>query len=255
MSKSRWSGWLTTMTFLGALVMLIRAMDQSNEEIIRGIDVAITPLEDGHSLMIKEDVEGILNKLYGTTLIGSPVEQLDVRVLEEALRKEPIISVAEVYIDAKQFLNVAIEQRKPLLRVIDQKGGNYYLDAEGKALPLSSHFTARVPIVTGEIEVYDDNFLYLKNFNLKHVFLLAKRMLEDEFYEALTEQFVVYPGGKIEIIPKLGNTRIFFGEYGDVDEKLENLMIFLTEIQPRQGWKNYESINISYKGQVVCERA
>jgi cell division protein FtsQ len=109
--------------------------------------------------------------------------------------------------------------------------------------------------VTGEIEVYDDNFLYLKNFNLKHVFLLAKRMLEDEFYEALTEQFVVYPGGEIEIIPKIGRTRILFGEYSDVDEKLENLMIFLTEIQSRQGWKDYESIDISFKGQVVCKRA
>jgi cell division protein FtsQ len=255
MSKNGWSGWLTAITFLGVVVLLLRAMDQSDEKIIRGIGVEITPLADGHSLMVKEDVGGILNKLYGNSLIGTPVAQIDVKVLEEALRKEPIISVAEVYIDAKQMLNVAIEQRKPLLRVMDQKGGNYYLDKEGRALPLSSHFTARVPIVTGEIEVYDDNFLYLKNFNLKHVFLLAKRMLEDEFYEALTEQFVVYPGGEIEIIPKIGRTRILFGEYSDVDEKLENLMIFLTEIQSRQGWKDYESIDISFKGQVVCKRA
>lgn len=255
MSKNRWSGWLTAITFLGVLGLLFRAMEQSNEKVIKGIGVEITPLEDGHFLMVQEDVKGILNKLYGNSLIGTPVEEIEVMVLEEALRKEPIISVAEVYIDAKQILNVAIQQRKPLLRVMDQKGGNYYLDEEGRALPLSAHFTARVPIVTGEIEVYDDNFLYLKNFNLKHVFLLAKRMLEDEFYEALTEQFVVYPGGNIEIIPKMGRARIFFGEYSDVDEKLENLMIFLTEIQPRQGWKDYESINISFKGQVVCERA
>lgn len=255
MSKNKWSGWLTAITFLGALMLLFRAMEQSKEKIIQGVGVEIIPLEEGQSLMVREDVEVILSKLYGDNLIGTPMEQIDVMVLEEALRKEPIIAIAEVYIDARQVLNVSIQQRKPLLRVIDEQGGNYYLDKEGRALPLSEHFTARVPIVTGEIEVYDENFLYLKNFNLKQVFLLAKRMLADEFYEALTEQFVVYPGGKIEIIPKLGTASIFFGEYSDVDEKLENLMVFLTEIQPRQGWKNYKSINISFKGQVVCERA
>ncbi len=255
MSKSKWRAWITGITFLGVVFLLFQAIEKSNEKIIKGIGVEIIPLEDGHSLMVREDIEEILNKLYSNTLIGSSLEQIDVLVLEDALRKEPTIAVAEVYIDARQILNVVIQQRKPLLRVIDDKGGNYYLDEEGRALPLSAHFTARVPIVTGEIEVYDDNFLYLKNFNLKHVFLLAKRMLDDEFYEALTEQFVVYPGGEIEIIPKLGNAKIFFGEYVDVEEKLENLMIFLTELQPRQGWKDYKSINIAFKGQVICERA
>lgn len=255
MDKNKWRAWVTGITFLGVLLLLFQAMEKSNEKIIKGIGVEIIPLEEGHSLMVREDIEEILNKLYGNTLIGSSVEQIDVLVLEDALRKEPTIAIAEVYIDARQVLNVVIQQRKPLLRVIDEKGGNYYLDEEGRALPLSAHFTARVPIVTGEIEVYDDNFLYLKKLNLKHVFLLAKRMLEDEFYEALTEQFVVYPNGEIEIIPKLGNAKIFFGEYADVEEKLENLMIFLTELQPRQGWKDYKSINISFKGQVICERA
>jgi cell division protein FtsQ len=177
---------------------------------------------------------------------------VDVQELEDLIIQEPMVSHAKVYFDAKNKLHIKIKQREPLVRVLDKSGLSYYLDYEGKKFPVSKHFAARVPIITGDIEVFDEDFLYLENFNLKHVFLLARDLSQKNFYRALAEQFFVKSDGTIIIVPKWGDEEIVFGNYGDVEEKLANLMVFYKQIQPAQGWKKYRTIDLSYKGQIVC---
>ena len=70
--------------------------------------------------------------------------------MEERLLKNQMIQRAEVYITVDGILGAKIKQRTPIARVIDKL--DYYLDTEGEKMPLSSVYTARVPIITGAVE-------------------------------------------------------------------------------------------------------
>ena len=54
---------------------------------------------------------------------------------------------AQVYVSVDGTLGAKIEQRKPIGRV--SASPDYYLDADGKKMPLSDVYSARVPLITG----------------------------------------------------------------------------------------------------------
>ncbi|MCD8495578.1 MAG: hypothetical protein LRY45_02455 [Bacteroides graminisolvens] len=74
------------------------------------------------------------------------------------------------------------------------------------------------------------------------------------FFNALIEQIYVSNANEFTLIPKVGDQKIIFGKYEDVITKLENLKIFYQEALPYEGWQKYRTINVKYKGQVVCEK-
>ena len=98
-----------------------------------------------------------------------PKETLDLNELEKALKSNPMIKTAEVYVAVNGTLNAEIEQKTPIARV--STNASYYIDDEGFYMPLSNNYSARVPLVTGYVE---------KN-NLKNVYTVAKKIREDDF--------------------------------------------------------------------------
>ena len=74
----------------------------------------------------------------------------------------------------------------------------------------------------------------------------------DEFWDALVEQIVVEKGNEVVLIPKVGNFRIVLGTLDDMNEKLENLRLFLREGIVLKGWNVYKEINLKFKNQIVC---
>ena len=83
------------------------------------------------------------------TVASIPKEALVLKEVEERLLKNQMIHSAEVYITVDGILGAKIKQRTPIARVVDTH--DYYLDTEGEKMPLSSVYTARVPIVTGAV--------------------------------------------------------------------------------------------------------
>ena len=83
------------------------------------------------------------------TVASIPKEALVLKEVEERLLKNQMIHSAEVYITVDGILGAKIKQRTPIARIVDKQ--DYYLDTEGEKMPLSSVYTARVPIVTGAV--------------------------------------------------------------------------------------------------------
>jgi cell division protein FtsQ len=86
---------------------------------------------------------------FGNTLEGTELGRLEVERMERVLEEDPFVLDAEAYIDQQNVLHVRITQREPLLRVLDNNGGNYYLDKNGVKMPPSKNFAARVLVATG----------------------------------------------------------------------------------------------------------
>ncbi|TYA91135.1 cell division protein FtsQ/DivIB, partial [Seonamhaeicola marinus] len=79
-----------------------------------------------------------------------PKETLDLNELETALKSNPMVKSAEVYVAVNGTLNAKVEQKTPIARV--NTNVSYYIDDEGSFMPLSANYSARVPLVTGYVE-------------------------------------------------------------------------------------------------------
>ena len=122
-------------------------------------------------------------------------------------------------------------------------GEGYYVDEDGKIMPLSRKYTSRVVVATGNIS---------RKFACNGLYSFIMTLRNDEFWDALVEQIVVEKGNEVVLIPKVGNFRIVLGTLDDMNEKLENLRLFLREGIVLKGWNVYKEINLKFKNQIVC---
>lgn len=234
--------------------LVISAVARKGASSASGLSVSIEPLEGGHLLVDEKDILVTIERSFGFELEGLPLATIDVGRLERVLEEDPFILDANVYIDARNQINIEVEQREPVLRVIDNNGLNYYLDDSGLKMPLSKHFTARVLVATGNIPPHVPDFLTRKKHTLKDLFELARKLREDPFFDALFDQVYVSNQREYTLVPKVGDQKVILGPYENIDEKLRNLKVFYQEAVAYEGWQKYRTINLKYRGQVVCKR-
>jgi hypothetical protein len=71
---------------------------------------------------------------------------------------------------------------------------------------------------------------------------------------ALIDQVDITPQRNFEMIPKVGNNIIVFGNATDIKEKFNKLKLFYKNIMVKAGWSYYSVINVEYKNEVVAKR-
>ncbi len=235
--------------------IVISAVEYKKVSRTTDITMNIKQLEDSYTLVSEQDILKTMERSFGSTLVGVPIEEIDVARVETVLEEVPFIKNADVYIDAQNKIHIAIEQRKPIIRIIDNNGFNYYMDKNGHKMPLSKHHSANVMVVTGNVIPYTEDFLDMERPNiLRDVFNLVKICQKDEFLHAQIEQIYVNKLGELVLIPKIGNHKILFGKFENVNDKLERLKVFYKEAIPYEGWNKYKSISLKFKGQVVAKK-
>lgn len=176
---------------------------------------------------------------------GKQLKDINTNNIEEAILSNQLIKKADVFVTNNNAVRVAIEERKPVLRIISNTGENYYIDDEGNKMPLSRYFTANLPIATGAIK---------EDFAKTDLYKFALFLHNDKFWNAQIEQIVVLPGQDIELIPRVGEHRIVLGDLNVYEEKLDKLLAFYENGLNQTGWNKYSIINLKFDKQVVCTK-
>ncbi|MDX1911993.1 MAG: cell division protein FtsQ/DivIB [Saprospiraceae bacterium] len=244
--------WMMFLFIVGMIWLIARQRKAST--FAEGLQVTVKELPGGNKLISERDVRQALLTAFGSDLENSELATLEVERMERVLEGDPFVKNADAYIDQNNQVHIHIEQREPLLRVLDNNGGNYYLDATGKKMPPSKNFAARVIVATGNVSPYTPEFREKRRSTLKDLFLLAQTLLADEFLADFIQQIHVNNAGEFTLVPLIGDQKIVLGPARKLDEKLRNLKIFYQEAMPYEGWRKYETINLKYSGQVVCKR-
>lgn len=135
-------------------VILYSAIGKKKNSFADGVEVVVIPLESGDKLISERDVRQALLRSFGNTLEGTELALLEVERMERVLEEDPFVLDAEAYVDQHNVLHMTITQREPLVRVLDNNGGNYYLDRNGAKMPASKNFASRVLVATGNISAY-----------------------------------------------------------------------------------------------------
>lgn len=244
--------WLVI--FFAAAILMLWSVKKKQAKVAGALMIKVEDLPGGNNLLTKEDVQERLQKSFVIGLSGLPIGALDVKKIEAVLEDDPFVKAAEVFITAKNKVHVEVQQRVPLLRIIDGEGEHYYLDKAGKKMPLSKHFTAKVLVANGNIPPHIPDFLEKPKHALRDLFELANRILKDDFMEPLVAQIYRDEKGSFTLVPIVGNQNIVFGPYENIEDKFFRLEQFYLKATPYTGWNRYKTINLTFKNQVVCEK-
>jgi len=116
------------------------------EETCKGLDVIILDKSDIHLIDEKEVVAMI--KYEDLYPVDKEMGEINTERIEECIKKDRLIREVECFKTNDNRIRVQINQRIPVLRIMSVYG-NYYIDKEGKAMPISYKYTARLPIASG----------------------------------------------------------------------------------------------------------
>ena len=248
--------WLKPALGLSALVVLIllilTAVGRRKNSQIREMAIAVAEVKGEQASMDVESIRRLLQKSFGFGFAGKKVEELDIHRIEAVLEQDPFVADAEVWVDARYVLHVLLHPRIPILRIMDGKGQDYYLDAEGNRMPKSPKFWARTLVATGDIPPYVPDFKERSTYALKDLYLLSLDILEDPYLLGLTEQ-IHLESGEFILYPKIGRQQILLGKYEHIPSKFDRLKRFYRDVLPYKGFR-YKTIDLRYRGQVVGKK-
>lgn len=238
----------------GGMVVLLGAAIQMQEHLsFKTIHVNI---DEGNGILFlsQNDVLAMLKDNQLNIGETKPIAQVHFGKLEQMIEKNPYVENANLFVDANGNIQIDIKQRTPIIRVINNRGVSYYLDEHASKMPLSSKFTARVPVATGNILSGAENSSTNDTVTLQKLYMLAAFINRDTFLTSLVEQIVVNNQKEFELIPALGHHTILIGNTEDLDEKFAKLKQFYKNGLNHVGWDAYSQVNLKYKNEVYCKR-
>jgi cell division protein FtsQ len=224
-----------------------------------GIKIVIKDSSDNRFVSERE-ILNIVNVTAGR-VHGKPVKEIPVADIEERLKNLRELKVAEVYFTLDGTLNIFVDQRDPVMRVMAKNGGDYYIDNEGIVIRRRNLYTPRLHIVGGNINISSAMLsgisvldTSIKNSILKDIYYLVKHIRSDGFWSAQIDQIYVDNNNEIDLVPRVGNHLIHLGTTENIEGKLNNLAAFYDKVLPEVGWNKYSNINLAFKDQIVCRR-
>jgi cell division protein FtsQ len=235
---------LTVFLLAGYMVYSVLGMTNRHEDVrlCRGVDLHIT--DSLHFDLIDEDMVLSLLKEHSLDPIGSPLEAIDVEAIEQTLALHPLVGKAQCYKTGGDMLRINLSGKVPLVRVLNNRGQDFYVDSHGEIL--SQHSLAvQLPVATGYID---------REFASKELLEVVRAIDRSEFWKAQVEQINVTSDKQIELVPRVGDHLLILGTADNIEDKLERLMNFYEKGLDNVGWNKYRSISVAYENQVVCKK-
>jgi cell division protein FtsQ len=168
---------------------------------------------------------------------------LDLNRLEKSINSNPMIEKSEVFVSIDGVLKAVVKQKTPIARMFNDEG-SFYIDYQGSMMPVSDEFTARVPIVSGEInKVNQDEFNKLLRF-----------VYDDDFLKKNIIGIQITPSGSIKMLNRNFDYEIEFGQTVNIERKFKNYKAFYQKTVVDSSLYKYKKINLTFTQQVVCTK-
>ena len=232
------------------VVVLGFVSSESNQVLCNRMDVILSDTIL-HRFVTRADIRNILEE-GDFQLQGYPIDEINTRQLETILEKNSYIRNAEVSTDISGRLEVNVEQRIPLVRIMPEGKRGFYLDTEGKMLPLSEQYTPLILLASGNIPFPERD--REANVQLGEIFIFCSYLSEHPLWKEQIVQIYVNKAGEYELIPRVGAHHILMGGFEKWEIKLRNLELLYKQGLSRYGWNNYGTINLKYTNQVICTK-
>ncbi|MFT3845291.1 MAG: hypothetical protein QM725_09575 [Lacibacter sp.] len=240
-------------TTVGAstIVLLVAAAQNQNGEVCKDVVVNIKTV-DGVEYISKKQILQTISGGRPDLMKGQLVKTFDLQQLEELLEHNLWIRNAELFFDNNNVLHADITEREPVARVFREAGESFYVDDLGEQLPVTTDQIARVPVFTS----FPNEAVATKQKDSvlqQQVKELGHYILKNDFWMAQVDQVNVN-NYEFELIPKLGNHVILFGDGTNIEAKFSRLLLFYKKVMTKTGWNFYSALDVRYDKQLVAVR-
>lgn len=236
-----------TLVLAGMTTLLVAANKKNKEQLCKGLSIAIKGTGKTFYIEeagIKKQLESVQGKIR-----GKRISSINLSLLEKRLEAGQWIRDAELYFDSENELQVFVEEREPIARVFTTNGASFYIDSSGHQMPLLPKLTARLPVITGFINIRrnenDSSFL-------EEVKNIAWYVYSHPFWTAQVGQIDITANRKFEIIPVIGDNVIRIGDGNNLEEKFKNLFLFYQKVLSKTGFNKYAVIDAQFAHQIVA---
>ncbi|MBA7523980.1 hypothetical protein ES705_16117 [subsurface metagenome] len=251
------SAWI----FAAAYLILVLAFVENEYEnvLCKGVDVRIHDSLE-YSFISPGKVRKLISE-DNNVLAGTQVSILNTGRMEAILRNEQCVQSAQVYTTIEGLLIVEITQRKPVIKVMDKDHHNFYLDRDGNVIPPVPGYSPHILVANGYI---NNRYRKMNNVilgesgdessNMESLLEIASLIESDPFWSSQIVQVYINNKGEFELIPRVGSHIILFGTGDQIENKFFKLRTLYDEGLSREGWNQYEIINLKYNKQVICTK-
>lgn len=225
------------------LVLAMSAFNHPDEAVVcHDIDVTIEE-SDMPGFLTSDEVRQMLvmDKL---SPIGKPLTAINLRQMEETLEAKELIEDAECWTTQDGTVRVDVQQRIPVMRVMNCLGEDYYIDTHGKPMP-RTQYSCKLIVCTGYVS---------KQYAEKVLAPMANIINNDEFWKSEITQLNVLADGSVELVPRVGGHIAYLGQPRHITSKLERLRKFYRYGLNVAGWNKYSRVSVEYGNQIICKR-
>jgi len=205
-------------------------------------EIQVDFVGENRLFMTEEIVNNLLKENFGNQKKIIKYD-LFLKPLESVIKNHPMIETAEVYVTTNGTLKAQVKQKTPIARIYD-KNTIYYMDYNGTKMPLSQNFSARVPIVSGN----------LNEQNKSEINKLLKYIYDDSFLKKNIISVKIDKDNNIEMRNRNYNYTINFGKPNKIERKFNNYKAFFQKASRDTLINKYKNINLNFTKQVVCTK-
>ncbi|MBO4443109.1 MAG: cell division protein FtsQ [Bacteroidaceae bacterium] len=235
---------LVILVMAGYVVYSAVGMTDRHEDtrLCQGVDLHIT--DSLHFYLIDDDMVLTTLQEHSVDPVGIPLDEIDLEKIEATLLLHPLVGKVQCYKTGGDMLRINISSKVPLVRVLNNRGQDFYVDSRGEIL--SQHSLAvQLPVATGYID---------RRFASHELLDVVRAIDRSEFWKAQVEQINVTREGEIQLVPRVGDHLLILGTADNVESKLSRLMNFYEKGLDNIGWNKYRSVSVAYENQVVCKK-
>ncbi len=227
--------------FLSVVVIALYGFaDQRNKE-KKVTDISINFLGDNNLYLTEASVNKLLIQNYGVVK-NRPKEELVLNTIEGIILSNEMVKSAQVYLTINGKLISNVVQRKPIGRV--EGVSKFYLDDLGERMPLSDHYSARVPIITGKIT----------GKSLEDAYVILNYINEDDFLRKNVIGIHIEEEGNYQLKFRLEDFVVNLGGIDNLNEKFKNFMAFYAKATKDNSLEKYRVVSLEFSNQVVCTK-
>jgi cell division protein FtsQ len=202
-------------------------------------DTMIEIQGNGHYFITPQKIIDLLN-----TQKNKPLHTPgDIAELEKKLKTNPFIREAEVYITPDGKLHVSVIQIEPMA-YLQYPGKSAMVDNRGEIVPLSPTAHPELPVISSKNGHIPVNKLIPLIREIYHDPELKKRV-----------RSVVTDGGLVKIRLKGFAPAIQTNNLSGIRYKTEKIKEAIRLLKENGKERIYRTVDISYKGQIVCKKS
>ena len=183
-----------------------------------------------------------LLKEQGLDPNGKTMDSVVCRDIERYIADLSIVEKCEAYKTTTGYVDLNIQCRLPIMKVLEPDGNEFYIDSVGNRI-YNLHKTLYLPVATGHIS---DEMVG------NEVKTIANIIYGNDFWQAQIQQIYFDEKKNIILVPRVGDHVIEFGSIDDAQTKLEKLYTFYKNGLSVVGWNKHSKLNVEFSDRIFA---